>query len=259
MTTTSDDADRMPAELAATAAAGTIPFTVVNHSTVVEDAAVDFYITGQQAQVDEDFGPAWRVGGIKFERAAAPRGLPGEMVLVIADDSDQAGALGYHETLPTGTPIGYVFAKTDLHYNLSWTVTASHEVLEMLADPFIMSGANVSSTSWLAIEVCDAVEADAYAYTKRGVLVSAFVLPAWFIRGAKAAAYSFPAGIVKAPMQLAKGGYIGKWQLGRWTQVVAKMAEGQTASRSMTMNRMDAHVRHSVRMATGPVTLADDE
>jgi len=50
---------------------------------------------------------------------------------VILDDSDQAGALGYHDLTSDGLPIGKVFAASDLKAGTSWTVTASHELLEM--------------------------------------------------------------------------------------------------------------------------------
>jgi hypothetical protein len=36
-----------------------------------------------------------------------------------------------------GFPIGKVFAASDLKAGTSWTVTASHELLEMLGDPNI--------------------------------------------------------------------------------------------------------------------------
>ena len=55
----------------------------------------------------------------------------------MTDNPDQAGALGYHEITSQGTPLGKVFAKLDLQSGASWTVTLSHELLEMLADPWI--------------------------------------------------------------------------------------------------------------------------
>ena len=60
------------------------------------------------------------------------------------DDSDQAGALGYHDLTSAGLPMGKVFARTDLQNNLSWTVTVSHELLEILGDPMINTHLSVS-------------------------------------------------------------------------------------------------------------------
>jgi len=62
-----------------------------------------------------------------------------------------------------GTPLGKVFANLDLQTGSSWTVTLSHEVLEMLADPWINWCAMGSDSKIYALEVCDVVEADAWA------------------------------------------------------------------------------------------------
>ena len=69
-----------------------------------------------------------------------PRGellTEGWWQISVTDNPDQAGALGYHELTSRGTPLGKVFAGLDLQSGGSWTVTLSHELLEMLADPWI--------------------------------------------------------------------------------------------------------------------------
>ena len=62
----------------------------------------------------------------------------------------------------------------------SWTVTLSHELLEMLADPWINWCAQGDDGKIYALEVCDAVEADRMGYEIDGVLVSDFITPSWF-------------------------------------------------------------------------------
>jgi hypothetical protein len=64
----------------------------------------------------------------------------------------------------TGGPLGKVFAKLDLDNSCSWTVTLSHELLEMLADPWINRCAVGSDNKIYALEVCDAVESDDLGY-----------------------------------------------------------------------------------------------
>ena len=63
-----------------------------------------------------------------------------------------------------------------------WTITASHECLEMLADPYIdlsvFAMATDTTGTLYAYEICDAVEAEQYDVD--GVPVSDFVTPAWF-------------------------------------------------------------------------------
>jgi hypothetical protein len=97
--------------------------------------------------------------------------------IVLTDDPDQAGALGYHEMTRNGTPLGKVFAGLDIRSGSSWTVTLSHELLEMLADPWINWCAEGSDGRIYALEVCDAVESDSLGYEIDGVLVSDFIGP----------------------------------------------------------------------------------
>jgi hypothetical protein len=80
------------------------------------------------------------MGCVDAELEFVPSGAQppaGTWWLSILDDSDQANALGYHDLTTDGLPIGKVFAGTDLKVGASWSVTASHELLEMLADPNI--------------------------------------------------------------------------------------------------------------------------
>jgi hypothetical protein len=96
-----------------------------------------------------------------------PNGQPltrGWWQVVIVDNPDQAGALGYHEMTGAGTPLGKVFAKLELDSGSSWTATLSHELLEMLADPWINWCAMGSDGRIYALEVCDAVEDDDLGY-----------------------------------------------------------------------------------------------
>jgi hypothetical protein len=78
---------------------------------------------------------------------------------------------------------GKVFVGSDIPTGYTWTVTASHELLEMLADPDINLTAFVESTAssgvLYAYEVCDACEADEFGYKINGTLVSDFVFPGW--------------------------------------------------------------------------------
>ena len=76
-------------------------------------------------------------GALSHSCRKASCSLPDGGQIIITDNPDQAGALGYHELTSAGAPLGKVFAKLDLDSGTSWTVTLSHELLEMLADPWI--------------------------------------------------------------------------------------------------------------------------
>lgn len=213
-----------------------IRIAVVNRSTVVTDAEVQAFVPALQIQISRDFAPYWCDAQLRF--TASPDA--GEWQLVILDDSDQAGALGYHDVTAHFQPLGKVFAKTVKQYGDNWEVTASHEALEMLGDPNINLLAQVAdgprSAIFYAYETCDACEDDRFAYEIDGHKVSDFVLPAWFEPGNKVGPFDFKRHITK-PLELLKGGYIGAFNSsrGHWSMETAERdnarAEGQPGSR----------------------------
>lgn len=216
---------------------------IINKSTVLTDANVQAAVPAFQIQVSRDFAPIWATDAQLIFVGKGQQPPPDAWQLIVLDDSDQAGALGYHET-KLGVPIGFVFARTDIQNNLNWTVTASHELLELLADPYVFSTVFVPGSGrrspplLLALEVADAPESDQYGYkinvtvngTSYDVMVSDFVTPAWF--GAplpSGGKYSFM-GHCTQPYQILPGGYIGAMPLrgaGNWTQITGQAAPGE--------------------------------
>jgi hypothetical protein len=196
---------------------------IVNRSSVMEDAAVSAITQALQTQVSRDFEPIWGARAqLSFvgSRDKAPKDA---WWLLVLDSSDQADALGYHDVTPAGLPTGKAFAKSDIDDGLEPSVTISHELLEMLADPEINLCAQVGNRLY-AYEVCDPCEADAYGYRIGGVLVSDFVTPVWFQpvprpRGG----YDFR-NKIKRPLALLPGGYLQYLALESsdgWQQVTA--------------------------------------
>jgi hypothetical protein len=201
-----------PAQLA------TIQISVINESTVLTDAEVIPVVAALQKQVTNDFRPVW---GTDAELKMIDRGTPppnGSWWLVILDDSDQAGALGYHDLTSDNLPLGKVFAASDLKAGASWTVTASHELLEMLGDPNInltvfVQNSNTHGTLY-AYEVCDACEDDSFGYQIDNILVSDFVYPSWFESFRESGSTRFDhMNQIQNALQLLKGGYIGTFNV----------------------------------------------
>jgi hypothetical protein len=192
----------------------TIQISVINESTVLADADVVPVVAALQKQVTNDFGPVW---GTAAQLTIVPKGNQppsGSWWLVLLDDSDQANALGYHDLTTEGLPIGKVFAASDLKAGTSWTVTASHELLEMLADPNINLTVFVESSNsagvLYAYEVCDACEDDSLGYQIDNVLLSDFVYPSWFESFRTEGSTQFDRmNKMQNPFQLLTGGYIG--------------------------------------------------
>jgi hypothetical protein len=207
-----------------------IHVAVINASTVLTDQQVQNVVPALQKQVSEHFAPAW---GVDAKLSFVPQNTnppSGSWWLVMLDDSDQAGALGYHDLTSEGLPMGKVFAGTDLKYGSQWTITASHELLEMLADPninltvFIQKDNN--SGRLYAYEVCDACEDDSLGYKINNILVSDFVYPSWFedFRTPNSTQFDYESHLSK-PLELAAGGYIGIFDAtsgNGWTQLTAQ-------------------------------------
>jgi hypothetical protein len=196
---------------------------VINESTVATDAEIESYLPALQTQITRDFGPTWGEGTTLQFFAKTDPAANNHWQVVVLDNADQAGALGYHDVTANDLPLSKVFAATDKQYNQSLSVTMSHEILEMLGDPHINMTATVEDSAGniarvIAYEACDAVEADALGYEIDGVLVSDFMLPSWFDQNSKATKFDF-AGHCTAPLQVLPGGYIGYWTpAGGWTQ-----------------------------------------
>src|SRR5713101_772306 len=123
-----------------------IEIALMNASKVLSDDEVAKSLNALQTQVSRDFATVWGVDATLtfYAQGKAPRS--GSWWLTILDNSDQAGAIGYHDLTKQGLPLGKVFAESDIKLGYEWTVTVSHELLEMLADPDINLTAFVESS-----------------------------------------------------------------------------------------------------------------
>jgi len=198
---------------------------VTNASTCLNDGQVEAVIPALQRQVSQDFRSYWDLDCSLTFLPKDQTLAAGWWQIVLTDDPDQAGALGYHEMTRQGTPLGKVFAGLDIRSGSSWTVTLSHELLEVLADPWIDWCAQGANGKVYALEVCDAVEADELGYEVDGVQVSDFVTPAWF-EPTEADRVDFQRRILRQ-LQLAAGGYISVLDpVKGWTQITAEGVGG---------------------------------
>jgi hypothetical protein len=160
-----------------------------------------------QKQVSGDYAPIWAVDAT-VDAFARLEDVPlGYWPVIVMPDIQEPGALGYH-TDRNGQPYALV------QYQPGWELTASHETLEMLADP---QGSRLSEGPSLKegqgrvqylVEVCDPCEAADFGYDVDGLLLSDFVTPSFF--GAEAAAgtgFSFTDAVSK-PREVLRGGYL---------------------------------------------------
>src|SRR5690242_13538157 len=111
---------------------------VINESTVIGDADVQKMLPAFEQQWNKDLAPVWGVDDASFAFVPKHR-MPGagSWWLVFLDDSDQAGALAYHDLTNEGLPISKVFVKTLKADNASVSVGATQEICEMGVAPWL--------------------------------------------------------------------------------------------------------------------------
>lgn len=216
---------------------------VVNHSTLIDNAVVYNFTKSLQAQVRRDFAPIWGLDATVVAELAVDV-KPYNWVLGIFDNSDQAGALGYHDLTAAGKPVMKVFVQDSNDAGVPVSSVASHELLETLADAFIESltlkDNGDGSGRLFAQEVCDPVEASLYQIY--GNFVSDFVSPWWFGDpkpvGAK---YDF-LGLIGFPFTNAAGGFFSYRNISE-DEGLGPWKESFTDSRSVKLHSLF----HSVR------------
>jgi hypothetical protein len=191
---------------------------IINASSVLKDSDIAPIVQALQIQVTNHFAPVYGQDATLVQVKKDQIPPAGSWWLVFLDSSDVAGILGYHDVTSEGLPLGKVFAGLDLHYGNLPSVTASHELLEMLADPYCNKSAR-RETRFYAYEVGDPVQSDDLGYyIGAQIKVSDFVYPAWFSRTGKGK-MDYCGHLIR-PFQLGSGGYIsvldpssgGGWQ-----------------------------------------------
>jgi hypothetical protein len=186
---------------------------LINEATVIGPDDVARCVAALQTQVARDFAPNW---GIDAHLRVADRPDDDEEALYLLDDTAQADSLGQHRE----RPCGFVLVRPCLEAGESWQTAASHELLELLADPLLnlaAEGLHQGKPALLALEVCDPVANDEYEIAN--VPVANFVLPSWFLSGPlpEDALVDF-LGRLSEPGTLSPGGQalycteIGRWQ-----------------------------------------------
>lgn len=233
-----------------------VTIAILNESTVLTDAQVQPVVAALQKQVTNDFCVAWGLAAPTLHFVPKGQIAPlGAWQLAVLDNSDQAGALGYHDVTAEDLPLGKVFAADDLKDGVSWSVTMSHELLEMLGDPLINLTAVVQTAQKsgriYAYEACDACEDDSLGYQIDGILVSDFVTPFWFVPGAPAP-YDHMKKITK-PLQILSGGYIGYLTFTSkkgWTQITADGAPGGKPAKPGSRRERRTRGRHNWKKST---------
>jgi hypothetical protein len=185
----------------------TINLALVSQTRHITPSQLTRVAAALQKQALRDFAPIWNIHSTVDAFDTLHDVPPGYWPMIVKDDIQQTGAAGVHLD-HNGQPFSLI------EYSDSWSLTASHEMLEMLADPGgnrLVAGQSPKPHQGVVeflVEVADPSEAPENGYTINGLLVSDFFTPHFYDPvAAPGVRYSFT-GKLDGPRQILPGGYI---------------------------------------------------
>lgn len=194
----------------------TIQVGLVDTTKKLDPSLVQAAAAALNLQVTTDLPQFWNIQATVLY-LSDPKKIPSGVWPVQLVKSLPPGEGGFHMT-KHNQPYAKVIASPK---DATWTIDASHEIIEMLVDP---SGNRLQTSRAIEIEgdgvkdgtgefeylveACDPCEANDFAYSRQGIELSDFITPHYYdpvvTPGTR---YSFK-GSITAPRQLLKGGYI---------------------------------------------------
>jgi len=183
---------------------GAVRIACVNEAKSDLGVPFDKLTAALQKCYDKHFLPVWGYP-VTLYNTSKPK--PSDWQMIYFENADEADALGYHDLTKDGQPVSKVFVKTTIDDGEKVSVTACHELFEMVIDPVANLWAQANDGTEYAYEMCDPVEEDTFKVD--GVEMSNFVHPAWFepFRHPPGTKYDH-LGLLKAPFTMTKGGYM---------------------------------------------------
>ena len=115
--------------------------SIINHTRgKLSDEELQVAIRAINRQIAHDFEPYWSLGAElrlegKSEKKPTKHSLAdmrGDAVIYVWDQLDVEDALGYHDKNDRGIPYGFVFVELSKELEEEWSVTLSHEALELI-------------------------------------------------------------------------------------------------------------------------------
>lgn len=208
-----------------------IRVAVVNLSTALSDH--EQLVSGLRAvqkQLKGEFAEAWGVEARltlvhpkqsgHSGRPIKPERLGEHWRLILLSRGSDPKQRGVHALTRNGRPVAVAHISGS-----DWTVPVSHELIEMLANPYLNRTAyriSYMGTAFYCQEVADPVESDTYQLD--GHAVSNFVHPAWF-SSSGGDRYDH-LGKLRAPFFLTPHGSVGVFEGGELTVRVNRNAQG---------------------------------
>jgi len=183
---------------------------LVSETRKISSSALSMVSAAIQKQVSRDLGSIWDIEATvdAFDNL---EDVPLGYWQVVIKENIGFDAGGIHLNTDNGQPFALV------EYSEDWSLTTSHETLEMLVDPSGNRSVATNSPNpkqgrvLILVEVSDPSEAAEFGYSVNGVLVSDFYTPNFFDPvTAPGVRYSYT-GAITEPRQVLDGGYISWW------------------------------------------------
>jgi len=158
-------------------------------------------------QIQNHLAPAWDATG-SLHYFSRPESVPNGYALIHLVATKANGEYGYH-ALSGNRPVAYVEVKGDATV---WSLTVSHEALEMIVDPSgntLVAGTSPDGQRHVQylVEICDPCQSPTVGYSIDGFLVSEFVLKSYYSSQSTPGPHSINARVL-APRSLLPDGYL---------------------------------------------------
>lgn len=218
---------------------------VVNNSAHVSDQDVVTACAAAQAwarKVAVAWDAAWpAVRWMSPAQFAANRSAATFGVIWLQDGLDVQGAAGYHD-VEAMRPVGKVDVAGTIAAGMSWTVTLTHELGELILDPWCVAESRYDTDSTIAYEICDPPESDQFAILVNGIKCSDYLLPSYFAGGP--GPYDAGHHLTGPAPTLLPGGYASVCVGGKWSQITPNGEELPAKAVQSAING-----RHALRLA----------
>ena len=240
--------------------------SVINTTSLPRQEVQD-KIRAVNRQLREDFRRYWhtdaelRLEGWTGETLDPnrPLNMRGDAVIYLWEGDNTTAALGYHDLTYRGVPFGFVFPDLSNLLDEDWSVTLSHEALELALDAEInrlVQGPHPNPDErgrvvyhWY--EVCDSVQADTYVID--GVKVSNFVLPLYFTSSEEHLNHNDFLGRGVQSFGVRPGGYVGFFDPVKGDHATFHPPDDQVAARRLAEKANFANAKRTDRRGSDPI------
>ncbi len=224
---------------------------LVSKTNKIKSGELQQVAAALQKQATRDLGPIWGIEAT-VDAFTKLKDVPGGYwPIIIREKIDDPAAAGYH-TDRYRQPFALV------KHDDGWPLTCSHEMCEMLVDPFgsrmVTSGSikeGQGRVNYL-VEVCDPSEDDGFSYSVNGIMLSDFYTPHYFDPvTTPSIRYSYT-GCITKPKEVLKGGYLS-WldpATGKWWQATFFGTELRVDDISGKMDMLEGSLRSRIDRIT---------